>query len=154
MAFLKCIDNFVFALLKCVVGSILAHLRIHSIFSHQNTTDGELCWPLLLWKKSNKKTIWTKMAHLINNVAIRAHIINTLPLNRRKVSFPVKIRELPFSLQQVWAVIENGLFHRLSGKVSCKKVRNILVYFFIGKMLLLEKVCFPFVTLPNPYCIF
>ena len=32
------------------------HIGPHSIFSHQNCTDNESCWPFLIWKKSNKKT--------------------------------------------------------------------------------------------------
>ena len=56
IGFLRSIDGSVLALLKCIDGSVLALLRFLSIFSHQNSTDGEFCWPLLLWQKSNKTT--------------------------------------------------------------------------------------------------
>ena len=44
LAFLKSIDGSVLALLKCIDGFILALLGFSSIFSHQNSTNGEFCW--------------------------------------------------------------------------------------------------------------
>ena len=52
----KSIDGYVFALLNCIDGSVLTLFRFPSIFSHQNSTDEEFCWPLLLRAKSNKTT--------------------------------------------------------------------------------------------------
>ena len=96
------------------------------IFSVGGVTSGRVCaWPV----KHFVKGIYIGDIGLI----LLVHLINTLPLNRRKVSLPVEIRYLlfnPLSLQQVSAVIENGLFNRLAGKVSCKKGRTVAVFFF------------------------
>ena len=43
LTFLKSIDGYVLALLKSIDGSVLALLRFPSIFSNQNSTDGEFC---------------------------------------------------------------------------------------------------------------
>ena len=56
LAFLKCIEGSELANLKWIDDSVLTLLRFPAIFSQQNCTDRELCWPLLVWKKRNKTT--------------------------------------------------------------------------------------------------
>ena len=52
LAFQKSIGGSVLALLKCIDGSIFAFFRFSLIFSHQKSADGELFGPLGRGKKS------------------------------------------------------------------------------------------------------